>query len=75
MLTPSFQKASHGFGSYQGFWRSITSATPRDIRPDPAAMTVSYAVDYVSTDGSTSSDQVTLQLVRDGSSYLINGEG
>jgi len=74
MLTKSFQKASGGFGSYQGFWRTISSATPRDIIPDPARMSVSYGVDYVKTDGSTSSDQVTLLLVRDGSSYLINGE-
>jgi hypothetical protein len=74
MLTPSFQRASHGFGSYQKFWRTISSATPHDINADPDAMTVSYAVDYVRTDGSTTTDQVTLQLVQDGSSYLINGE-
>ena len=35
---------------------------------------MSYDVDYVKTDNSTSSDHVTLQLVPDGSSYLINGE-
>jgi eukaryotic-like serine/threonine-protein kinase len=74
MLTRSFQKDSGGFGKYQGFWRTISSATPRDITADPAAMTVSYGVDYVKTDGSESSDEVTLQLVRNGSSYLINGE-
>ena len=74
MLTRSFQKASGGFGKYQGFWRTISSATPRDIIADPAGMTVSYCVDYVKTDGNESSDQVTLQLVRNGSSYLINGE-
>lgn len=75
MLTKSFQQASHGFGSYQKFWRTISSASPHDVNPDPAAMTVSYGVDYTKTDGSTSSDQVTLQLVKNGSSYLINGEG
>ena len=37
-------------------------------------MTVSYDVDYVKTDGSTSSDHVTLDLVKQGSSYLIAGE-
>jgi hypothetical protein len=74
MLTKSFQRASHGFGSYQRFWQTISSATPHDIRPDPDTMTVSYDVDYVRTDGSTTSDEVTLQLVQDGSSYLINGE-
>jgi serine/threonine protein kinase len=74
MLTPSFQRASGGFGHYQEFWRGFTSATPRDITPDPAALTVSYGVDYVKTDGARAFDQVTLQLVRSGSSYLIDGE-
>jgi serine/threonine protein kinase len=58
MLTKAFQQESGGFGQYQGYWRTISSATPVDISPDPAAMTVSYGVDYV----------------RNGSSYLINGE-
>ena len=75
MLTPEFQRASGGFGQYQGYLRTIRSATPRGITPDPAAMTVSYDVDYVRTDGSTTSDEVTLRLVPDGSSYLIDGEG
>lgn len=74
MLTPAFQQASGGFGRYQGFWRMYRSATPRDITPDPEGMTVSYGVDYVKTDGETSSDEVTLRLVKDGSSYLIDGE-
>jgi serine/threonine protein kinase len=74
MLTPGFQRASGGFGKYQQYWRTIQSATPRDITPDPATLSVTYGVDYVRTDGSTASDQVTLQLVRDGSSYLIDGE-
>jgi hypothetical protein len=74
MLTPEFQKASGGFGRYQQFWRTITSATPRDITPHPRDLSVTYDVDYVKTDGSTTGDQVTLQLVRDGSSYLIAGE-
>ena len=74
MLTPSFQRASGGFGRYQGFWRMYRSATPRDILPDPDRMTVSYGVDYVKADGGTQFDQVTLRLVKDGTSYLINGE-
>jgi eukaryotic-like serine/threonine-protein kinase len=74
MLTTGFQQESGGFGQYQGFWRTISSATPRDISPNPADLSVSYGVDYVKTDGSTASDEVTLQLVRNGSSYLINGE-
>jgi serine/threonine protein kinase len=74
MLTPAFQKASGGFGKYQGFWRGISTATPTVITPDPAAMTVTYHVDYVKADGSTTSDEVTLRLVADGSSYLVDGE-
>jgi serine/threonine protein kinase len=74
MLTPAFQRESGNFGQYQKFWRSISSATPHDISPDPAALTVTYGVDYVHTDGSTSTDEVTLQLVQQGSSYLIDGE-
>jgi hypothetical protein len=74
MLTPEFQKVSGGFGQYQRFWRDYTSATPRHIEADPADLSVTYAVDYVLTDGERRSDEVTLQLVRNGSSYLINGE-
>ena len=74
MLTTGFQKESGGFGKYQQFWRGFSSATPRGITPDPASLSVSYGVDYVKTDGSTSTDQVTLQLVRNGTSFLINGE-
>ncbi len=54
--------------------RGSSSATPSNIEADPGAMTVSYDVDYVKADGSTSSDHVTLDLVRQGSSYLIAGE-
>ena len=74
MLTPTFQQASGKYGGYHGFWKNVESATPTNIRADPSAMTVSYDVDYVKTDGSTSSDHVTLQLVESGSSFLIAGE-
>jgi serine/threonine protein kinase len=74
MLTRDFQKQSGGFGSYQGFWRTIASATPSNIAADPAALTVSYDVAYVKRDGTRTSDHTTLQLVRSGTSYLIAGE-
>ena len=74
MLTPGFQDESGKYGGYHGFWKEIESATPSNIKADPGAMTVSYDVDYVKADGSTSSDHVTLDLVRQGSSYLIAGE-
>ena len=74
MLTPAFQQESGKFGGYHGFWKNMESATPSNVHADPAAMTVSYDVDYVKTDGTTSSDHVTLQLVENGSSFLIAGE-
>jgi eukaryotic-like serine/threonine-protein kinase len=74
MLTPTFQQESGKFGGYHGFWKTVESATPSNIQADPAAMTVTYDVDYVKTNGSTSSDHVTLQLEKNGSSFLIAGE-
>jgi len=74
MLTPAFQQASGKYGGYHGFWKDVESATPSNIQADPAAMTVSYDVDYVKRGGTTSSDHVTLQLVKNGSSFLIAGE-
>ncbi len=74
MLTPAFQQESGKYGGYHGFWKNIESATPSNIRADPAAMTVSYDVDYVTKKGGTSSDHVTLQLEKNGSSFLIAGE-
>ena len=74
MLTPGFQAQSGKYGKYHGFWKNISSATPSNVHADPGAMTVSYDVDYVKADGTTSSDHVTLRLVEQGSSYLIAGE-
>jgi serine/threonine protein kinase len=74
MLTPGFQDASGKYGQYHGFWKTIESASPSNIQADPGAMTVSYDVEYVKRNGSTTSDHVTLDLVKQGSSYLIAGE-
>jgi hypothetical protein len=90
MLTPSFQAASGGYDGYRSFWSTIASATPSDVRADPAEMTVSYHVEYV---GSASNgkgrkegrgakggkdalapDDVVLRLVYDAGHYLIDGE-
>ncbi|MDX6359726.1 MAG: eukaryotic-like serine/threonine-protein kinase, partial [Nocardioidaceae bacterium] len=74
MLTPAFQAQSKGYGGYHGFWKTISSATPSNIVADPAALTVSYDIAYVKADGSHSTDHRTLQLVKSGTSYLIDGE-
>jgi tRNA A-37 threonylcarbamoyl transferase component Bud32 len=74
-LTPRFQQASGGFGGYRGYWSTIASAEASGITADPEGMTVSYDVVYERTDGSSATDSVTLQLVRDGEDgYLISGE-
>ena len=73
-LTPQFQAESGGFGSYQGFWSSIESASPSAIRANPRDMTVSYSVTYKNQGGGTQTDDVTLQLVKKNGEYLIAGE-
>jgi len=75
MLTPSFQDASHGYGHYHGFWKTIESAQPTSIEADPQTLQVHYSVDYVEKkDQSRTSDDVTLQLVYQDGNYLIDGE-
>jgi hypothetical protein len=73
-LTPQFQAESGGFGSYRGFWSSIESASPSDIRANPRDMTVSYSVTYQNEGGGTQTDDVTLKLVERNGEYLIAGE-
>jgi eukaryotic-like serine/threonine-protein kinase len=75
MLTPEFQTASGGYERYAGFWNTISSATPSDIRADPRTLTTSYTIDYVTTSGRTTTEQGQLQLERQGDQYLIAGEG
>ena len=75
MLTPEFQAASGGYERYAGFWSTIASASPGKIKADPKALTASYTIDYVTTSGETKTEQVTLQLAKQGEDYLIAGEG
>jgi hypothetical protein len=75
MLTPEFQAASGGYERYAGFWSTIASATPYDITVDREALTTSYTIDYVTTSGAEKTEQVQLQLEKQGDQYLIAGEG
>jgi len=75
MLTPEFQAESGGFGRYSGFWSTIESATPRDIKADPRSLTTTYTIDYVTTAGRTMTEQGRLQLEQQGDEFLIAGEG
>jgi eukaryotic-like serine/threonine-protein kinase len=75
MLTPSFQEASGGFGSYEGFWSTNTSASVSDIAADPEQGQVTYTVTYEKTDGRTTAPEtVTLQLVESDGRWLIADE-
>ncbi|MBC2934221.1 protein kinase domain-containing protein [Nocardioides sp. zg-1228] len=75
LLTPEFQAASGGLGSYTGFWSTIESATPRAVRVDPQTLTASYTIDFVTTSGRTMTEQGRLQLEEQGDQLLIAGEG
>jgi eukaryotic-like serine/threonine-protein kinase len=74
MLTPAYQAVSGGFGGYSGFWATVRSATPSNVTADPDSMTVTYDVAYVKADGDHVDEHHTLQLVPDGSSFLINDQ-
>lgn len=74
-LTPEFQAASGGESGYLGWWRTVQSADVLNVKADPEALTVSYTVKYVMTDGRKSTERVDLQLYRHGETYLIAGEG
>jgi eukaryotic-like serine/threonine-protein kinase len=73
-LTPAFQNQSGGREGYDSWWDQFESAQARDVSADPDAMTVSYTVDYVYSDGRRTSDNVTLQLVEQGGDLLVAGE-
>ena len=73
-LTPEFQNASNGYGSYRGYWATVESAEVRESSASPEDMTVSYLVHYVKKDGSEEDDRVTLRLVEQGGELLIAGE-
>ena len=74
-LTPEFQQASKGFGSYKKFWDQWSSAIPANIEADPEALSVTYDISYTREDGGADeSDSVTLQLQETDDGFLIDGE-
>ena len=73
-LTPSYQGRSGGFSGYEGFWGTVATATPSNIKADPAALTVSYDVAYTMRNGDHRNESVTLLLTYGGGTYLIDGD-
>jgi eukaryotic-like serine/threonine-protein kinase len=73
-LTPEFQEASGGFGTYNGFWRTISDVTVLDLSADPAQGTVTYRVRYDLRNGGRTTDTVTLLLQPDDDGFQVAGE-
>ena len=76
LLTPRFQQdCCNGVGGYAGYWNTIATASLRDIRADPGAMTVSYVITWDPEGERAPEDEnVTLGLVSQGDGYLIDYE-
>ena len=75
MLTPQFQAASGGYGRYLGWWRTVESATPTRFDADAEGLSIGYTVSYVMRNGDERTEDIRLQLQRQGEEYLIAGEG
>jgi hypothetical protein len=74
MLTEDFQDASGGIEGYRGFWGTIDTADLISLTADPAALTVSYTVEYLKEDGQKVRDDVSLALVFEDGTYRIAAE-
>jgi eukaryotic-like serine/threonine-protein kinase len=72
LLTPRYQREV-GRGSYDGFWRTIRSV---DVgrASDAGGNTVDATLTYTRSDGSTTTEQHRLSLVRSDGGYLIDGD-
>ena len=71
-LTPSYQR-SIGRGSFDGFWRTISSVTVSDVVP-AGGSSVEATLTYHTTDGRKSTERHRITLVRSGNGYLIGGD-
>jgi len=72
MLTPRYQQQI-GRGSYNGFWSTIRSVDVGRVT-SVGGNTVDASLTYTRTDGSTTTEQHELPLVRSGGGYLIDGD-
>ncbi len=74
MLTPAFQRASHGFTGYEQFWGDVRSTEVLDVSADPANLEVSYTYRYIKPAGPPEEDDVVLKLTFENGTYLIDQE-
>ena len=69
-LTPAFQAASP---DYAGFWGTVSNPRVLAFSADPEALTISYTYSFQKRGSGRQEDDETLQLVRSGDSFLIDG--
>jgi serine/threonine protein kinase len=74
-LTPEFQEQSGGIDDYKGYWSTIESAELESVEADPESMTVNYTASYTRTNGTSLTEDNSLELVKEGDQYLIASEG
>jgi hypothetical protein len=74
MLTPAFQRQSHGFTGYEQFWGGVRSTEVLDVSADPATLEVSYTYRYTQSSGPPEEDDVVLKLTYENGTYLIDQE-
>ena len=76
LLTPRFQQdCCTSEDSYAGYWNTIESATLRDVKANPGSMEVSYTITWdPEGERGPEDEDVTLGLVENGDSYLIDYE-
>jgi len=72
LLTPRYQ-GQVGRGSYNGFWDTIRSVDVGRVT-SAGAHDVDVTLTYTRTDGSTTTEQHRITLVRSGDGYLIDGD-
>ena len=72
LLTPRYQQEV-GRGSYDGFWRTIRSVDVGRVS-DAGDNAVDATLTYTRKDGSTTTEQHRLSLVRSDGGYLIDGD-
>ena len=72
-LSPGFRDQIGGYGSYQGFWSTISRVVVGDTT-SAGNGAVDVSLTYISDEGSTESEVRRLFLTRQGGRYLITDD-
>ena len=74
MLGPDERAKAGGRSGYNAFWRTISSAEVSNVSARSGGSTPSATITYHKTDGSTTPERHTYQLIRSHGRYLLNYE-